>query len=59
MENTEPQACIGCFGPLRPEKTMNSLSRYGHGYICSKCGESEAFEGDFITEILKKDTVTE
>lgn len=27
-----------------------SLSRYGHGSLCSNCGVEEAFSGDFIAE---------
>jgi len=40
--------CKGCGGPLRTPEVHNSLSRYGHGYICSDCGMREAFDGDFI-----------
>lgn len=28
-----------------------SLSRYGHGDICSNCGIMEAFQGNFIAQV--------
>lgn len=37
--------CIGCGRVL---ETSPALSRYNHGDICSDCGRSEAFYGDFI-----------
>lgn len=49
-EELSENQCIGCGGDLHPETAMNALSRYGHGYICSECGRSEALEGDFINQ---------
>lgn len=40
--------CKGCRAVLRTPDVLNSLSRYGHGYICSDCGIEEALEGNFI-----------
>ncbi len=54
--------CKGCGGTadakeLNKDIAMNSLSRYGHGYICSECGMREAFEGDFIKYNAKYDAM--
>ena len=38
--------CPICDKPLHPERAMNALSRFKSIYICSKCGEREAFEGN-------------
>ena len=42
------ELCKGCGEMLKQPKALNALSRYGHGYICSSCGENEAFAGDFL-----------
>lgn len=44
----EVHLCPGCGNLLADNLAMNALSRYDHGYICTKCGQKEAFEGDFI-----------
>jgi hypothetical protein len=46
----EKDKCLGCEAELRTPKVLNSLSRYGHGHICTECGAKEAFEGDFISK---------
>jgi hypothetical protein len=45
------ESCKGCGGELNEDEALNALSRYDHGYICSKCGEREAFEGNFIAKV--------
>ena len=46
--------CPGCFKFLSEICHFPARSRYGHGDLCSECGEREAFEGDFISERLVK-----
>ena len=47
-------ACIGCKQQtMEAEEVRNSLSRYGHGYICNECGSREAFDGDFIAKAAR------
>lgn len=41
------QNCKGCYEELT--SIHCALSRYGHGDICSQCGEIEAMTGDFIS----------
>ncbi len=46
--------CPGCGGKLPKPIAHNALSRYGHGYICSDCGLTEAMRSDFITRYFPK-----
>ena len=40
--------CGGCIKFLSELRDFPAKSRYGHGDLCSECGQREAFEGDFI-----------
>lgn len=40
---TQPPMCLRCGRPLRPALLHNARSRYADVYICSDCGEEEAF----------------
>jgi hypothetical protein len=40
--------CPGCIKLLSAIWEFPARSRYGHGDLCSECGQREAFEGDFI-----------
>lgn len=42
--------CPGCWNRPHDDLALNSVSRYGHGYICGDCGQKEAIEGDFISK---------
>ena len=46
--------CPGCDKLLSQMFSFPALSRYGHGDLCSECGQREAFEGDFIGALIVK-----
>jgi hypothetical protein len=54
LEGTYQDNCHGCFKFLSEIREFPARSRYGHGDLCSECGQREAFEGDFIGERLAK-----
>ena len=58
LEGTYQDNCHGCFKFLSEIWEFPARSRYGHGDLCSECGEREAFEGDFIGERLGKHLAT-
>jgi hypothetical protein len=48
QESKYQDNCGGCLKLLKELWQFPARSRYGHGDLCSECGEREAFEGDFI-----------
>lgn len=47
-ELAEESRCPGCDKRLADIHAFPARSRFGHGDLCSECGNREAFDGDFI-----------